>query len=346
MPHHDSAVQTVSVIVPCRNEIRHIRKFLETLSAQVLGPDLDCEFIVADGMSTDGTRQILEEWKPRFRALEILDNPRQTVSCGLNAAIRQARGEIILRMDVHSEYAPDYIQQCVLALKRTGADNVGGPALAVGEAYVQRAISVAYRSSFGCGGARFHDAGYEGYVDTVTYGCWWKSTLLQLGLFDESFVRNQDDELNLRLTRRGGKIWQTPAIRSWYRPRASLGALARQYGQYGYWKVRVMKKHRIPASWRHLVPGAFVAALIVFGLAAPWLRFGAEMFLTVAAVYACANLAATALACRGAENWPLFAVMPFVFATYHLSYGFGFLRGLWDSARGRNPGESFTALVR
>jgi glycosyltransferase involved in cell wall biosynthesis len=339
-------MQMVSVIVPCRNEIRHIQAFLDSLLAQQLGEGLDCEFLIADGMSTDGTRSLLADWQTRFKAFAILDNHAQTVSAGLNAAISQARGEIVLRMDVHTEYAPDYILQCVVTLRETGADNVGGPALALGDTYVQRAICLAYRSPFGCGGARFHDPNYEGAVDTVTYGCWYKSTLEKLGLFDETFVRNQDDELNLRLIRQGGRIWQTPRIRSWYRPRASLRGLSRQYSQYGYWKVRVMRKHRIPASWRHCVPGAFVAALLVFGISAPFALPSLWVLRILVASYLVATLAASAAACRKMENISLLPVMPLVFAAYHLSYGFGFLRGLWDAAISRSPSDAFTALVR
>lgn len=339
-------MQMVSVIVPCRNEIRHIRAFLESLLAQEPGPGLQCEFLIADGMSTDGTRAVLAEWHERFKKFSLLDNQAQTVSAGLNAAILQARGEIIIRMDVHSEYAPDYIRQCVLALGETGADNVGGPALALGTTYMQRAICVAYRSPFGCGGARFHDPDFEGEVDTVTYGCWRKSTLEKLGLFDEALVRNQDDELNLRIVRRGGRIWQTPRIRSWYRPRASLAALARQYSQYGYWKVQVMKKHRVPASWRHLIPGLFCATLAGLGVAAPFSWLSAVALAAVLGAYAFASTISSLWACRKSQDVLLLPVMPVVFAAYHLSYGAGFLRGLWDAAKGKAPAETFTALVR
>jgi succinoglycan biosynthesis protein ExoA len=159
---------------------------------------------------------------------------------------------------------------------------VGGPGLAEGDSYIQRAISVAYRSPFGFGGARLHDPTYEGDADAVTNGCWWKSTLERLGLFDEFFVRNQDDELNLRLVLQGGKIWQTPRIRSWYHPRSSLMALVFQYAQSGYWEVQVMKKHRMPAAWRHLVPGVFVAILLVFGLTALFARVSERIFLVIA----------------------------------------------------------------
>jgi len=342
----EKGMETVSVIVPCRNEVRHIVPFLESLLAQQTGAGIDCEFLIADGMSDDGTREVLAQWQPRFRSLEILDNRAQTVSGGLNAAIRRARGEIIIRMDVHSEYAPDYIQQCVAALKRTGADNVGGPALARGASYTQKAICVAYRSRFGCGGARFHDPNYEGYVDTVTYGCWKRSTLERLGGFDEELVRNQDDELNLRIVRSGGKIWQTPLIRSWYSPRSSLNALARQYGQYGYWKVRVMQKHRIPASWRHLAPGAFAAMLLILAVGSLFSSLSAWILIAMLSVYLLASAAAALVACREPGNFVLLPIMPLVFATYHFSYGAGFLRGLCDLTMRRKPARAFTALVR
>src|SRR5262249_47627952 len=150
--------------------------------------------------------------------------------------------------------ASDYCRRCLEALRLTGADNVGGAARTKASGLRARAIAAAYHSRFSTGGAKFHDERYEGYVDTVTYGCWHKSTLERLGLFDETLARNQDDELNLRLVRAGGKIWQSAAVVSWYRPRSSISALCRQYFQYGFWKVAVIRKHVLPASWRHLAP--------------------------------------------------------------------------------------------
>ena len=173
-------MRMISVIVPCRNEIRHIRKFLESLFAQELVPDLKCEFLIADGMSNDGTREVFYEWQERLKGLVVFDNKGQTVSSGLNVAIRRAHGEIMIRMDVHAQYAHDYIRQCVMALDETQADNVGGPALTRGVTYIQRAICLAYHSRFGCGGAHFHDPTYEGYVDTITYGCWRSGFCCQL----------------------------------------------------------------------------------------------------------------------------------------------------------------------
>src|SRR5262249_19053843 len=142
--------------------------------------------------------------------VRLIKNSGRIVSTGLNAAIRAARGEIIIRMDAHTEYAQDYVTNCVRVLRETGAQNVGGPWRAEGRTYLQRAIALAFNSPFSSGGARSHSVEYEGTVDTVYLGCWWKANLLDLGGFDEALVRNQDDELNLRLTRSGGKVYQTP----------------------------------------------------------------------------------------------------------------------------------------
>jgi glycosyltransferase involved in cell wall biosynthesis len=287
-------------------------------------------------MSRDGTRQAIEEYGGREPRLRVVDNPGRIVSTGLNAAIRAARGEFILRMDAHTRYAPSYTRRCLAELERTGADNVGGPARTRAEGTGARAVAAAYHSKFSTGGARFHDADYEGWVDTVTYGCWRKSTLLQLGLFDETLVRNQDDELNLRLVRSGGKIWQSPDITSWYSPRSRISDLFRQYFQYGFWKVAVIRKHRIPGSWRHLVPVAFVlgnalllAAIMLAAVAGAGdlLRYAGNLWLAGAAVYGAASLAASVLAAKR-HGWATLPYLPVVFAAYHVSYGLGFVAGL------------------
>jgi glycosyltransferase involved in cell wall biosynthesis len=336
----------VSVISPCRNERNHISRFLDSLLLQQFPDGVECEFLIADGMSNDGTREILAQYKPRFHQLLIVDNVHRHVSTGLNQAIQMASGDVIIRMDVHTEYAPDYIRECLVALEATGADNVGGPAVTKSEGFMQRAISLAYVSPFGCGGAQFHDPYYEGWVDTVTYGCWRKETLFRLGLFDEQFVRNQDDELNLRIRRSGGRIWQTPRIRSWYKPRESLSALFRQYFQYGYWKVRVLRKHKIPASGRHLVPGLFVGTVLLLSALAPFNSLATRLWLAEVGVYLAASAAASLHACAKTGHWTQLPVLPFVFAAYHVSYGLGFLRGLVDVSFGRSPSRSVSALSR
>ena len=338
-------IPQVSVILPCRNEARHIRQCIQSLLAQQPVPG-GVEFILADGMSDDGTRVILQEIAREQQVLRVVDNPGRTTPCGLNAALAQARGEIIIRMDAHTEYAPNYIQECVAVLQGTGADNVGGPWVARGQTSLSQAIAAAFQCPWVIGGARGHSLTYEGEVDTVYLGCWRKQAFDRFGRFDEEFVRNQDDELSLRITKGGGRIWQSPRIRSWYQPRGSLSALFRQYMQYGYWKVRVIQKHRLPASLRHLVPAAFLSALVVLGLAAFIWRPAGWLWLLVVAAYLTLNLAAS-VASAASGGFRLLPMLPAVVATYHFGYGYGFLRGIWDFCIWRKGvRREFTALTR
>jgi succinoglycan biosynthesis protein ExoA len=354
---HPTENVQVSVIVACRNEHKTIHNLLDSICRQSLG-GAKIEVLIADGMSDDGTRQILELYRRIVLPLRVIDNPDKITSAGLNAAIRAARGEVIIRMDAHSEYAPDYIRRCLEVLNETHADNVGGPALTRADGYWGRAIAFAYHSRFACGGAKFHDAEYEGYVDTVPYGCWRKSTLERIGIFDENLSRNQDDELNLRIISSGGKIWQSPKIVSWYRPRSRLTALFRQYFQYGFWKVSVIRKHGKPASWRHLIPGTclLIGVVLLLGTAAATLSGAAwwkSAFITASGGLAGLYLAistATAFVIANRNGWYFLPVLPIVFATYHLSYGLGFLLGLtYRPVKGDRPSrmrQVLTAMTR
>jgi len=315
----------VTVILPIRNEARYIARCLESVVNQDY-PRERVEILVVDGMSEDGTRDILAQFADRDLRVRLIDNPQRIVPTALNRGIRAARGEIVIRVDGHAVIAPDYVRRCVEALGATKADNVGGPMNAVGKTVVAQAIALASSSRFGVGSALFHYTDKPGWVDTVYMGAYRRQVFDRIGLFDEELVRNQDDEFNYRLIRAGGKIWLDPAIRSDYFSRASLRALWKQYFEYGFWKVRVIQKHGRPASWRHLVPAAFVLALaasaalgIVSGLPI--------LFLVVVASYAAASLAASLWLAvrRGLRCLPL---LPFAFATMHLAYGVGFIGGL------------------
>jgi glycosyltransferase involved in cell wall biosynthesis len=333
----------VSVVVPCRNEARDISAFVETMLDQEV-PEGGFELIIADGCSSDGTSEILQRLSSKNPRIRIIENQARVVSTGLNLAIAAARGTVVIRADVHTDYARDYLRQCVAVLTETGADCVGGPWRAVGSDTMSEAIAAVFQSRFGSGGARGHDITYEGPVDTVYLGCWTRETLIRIGAFDTELVRNQDDELSLRLVRNGGRIWQSPRIRSSYHPRRSLAHLFRQYTQYGYWKVRVIQKHGTPASWRHLVPPLFVFALLMLGLAStvsPSARRGAALML---ALYGAGTLAASIGAARTLRprTWIL---LPIVFATFHVGYGWGFLRGLIDFVVLRRSGAASMSLL-
>jgi glycosyltransferase involved in cell wall biosynthesis len=336
---------TVSLIIPCRNEKDYIEPCIRSLLVQDI-PAGSFEIIVADGLSNDGTRDILVRLATECACLRLVENPGRIVATGLNTAIRVARGKIIVRIDVHTHYAPDYVSQCLAVLHETGADNVGGPWVARGTGYLGRAVAAAFQSPFAVGGARGHNPHHNGPVDTVYLGCWRREVFERIGFFDEELVRNQDDEFNLRLSRAGGLIWQSPRIKSWYQPRASLRALWRQYAQYGYWKVRVIQKHGWPASVRHLVPAAFVLSMLTLPLVAlvwpgAWWLWGA-----LGGLYGACNLAASVATARRSDL-TLGLVLPAVFACYHLGYGYGFLRGIGDFVLLRHtPAGAMSTLTR
>jgi glycosyltransferase involved in cell wall biosynthesis len=341
----NSPSPAVSLIIPCRNEKSYIETCLRSLLAQEV-PSGDFEVIVADGMSTDGTRDLLKRLSAEEPRLRLIDNPRQITPCGMNAGVKAARGRYIAIMGAHNRYAPDYVCRSVEALKETGADNVGGAMECEAVSYTQRAIAAAYHSPFSAGGARWHNPAYEGPADTVFGGVYCREVFDRIGFFDEELVRNQDDEFNLRLTRAGGKIWQSPRIRSWYHPRNSLIALFRQYTQYGYWKVRVIQKHKLPASVRHLVPGLFVFTLLVLPLVGLWWPLAAWGWLGLLGTYVVSNLTASVLTAARSE-WILFPLLPVVFACYHFAYGYGFLRGIWDFVLWRRgPNTTYSDITR
>ncbi len=361
-----AAAPLVSVILICRCEAPHIRAALGSILDQE-PPQGEFEIVVADGMSDDGTREALAEIASSNPRVRVIDNPAQLTSAGLNAAIRAAAGEILVRMDAHTQYAPDYLRQCVSVLQSTGADNVGGPWIARAESYVGEAIAAAFQSRFAVGGARSHRPQYEGEVDTVYLGCWRKDVFQRFGGFDETLARNQDDEHNLRIIRGGGRIWQSSKIRSRYYSRTSLKTLFKQYVQYGYWKVRVIRKHGKPASLRHLVPGVFVLTLLLLCLVCglcflasalwrPTTWVGSlssrllppvlAVLMTVVCLYVLTLLVASVQTARRTK-WKLLPALPLVFCSYHFGYGFGFLRGVLDFAvLKRKAPASMSGLTR
>ncbi|MBU4444536.1 MAG: glycosyltransferase family 2 protein [Candidatus Marinimicrobia bacterium] len=338
--------KSVSVIIPCRNEESHIGNCLDTIISQEYPKEL-LEVIVVDGMSDDRTREILKIYMHSYPYIKLLDNLRKIVPSALNVGIKYSKSEVIVIMGAHTEYARDYISKCIEVLEQTGADNVGGAARTKAKGYIQNAVSIAFKTSFGVGGAKSHYEENEGYVDTVTYGCYHRKVFDKIGLFDEELVRNQDDEFNLRLTRSGGKIWQSPKIKSWYYPRASIIALFKQYMQYGYWKVRVIQKHKIPAAIRHIVPGTFVGLITILIVFSPFSQLSLKILGGLLTFYLAASVAASFLSCKGPTKWKYIPVMPIIYFAYHFGYGYGFLRGVLDFAiLKKQANETFTKLTR
>lgn len=338
---------TASVIVPCRNEREHIEEFFQDLHRQRMPEGYNLEIIVADGASDDDTWEALCAAAKRWPALRVMANPRRIVSTGLNMAIRAAAGAVIVRMDVHTRYSADYIARSIAVLSETGADCVGGPWRPRGTNYVSAAIAAVFDSWLVSGGARAHSRTYEGPVDTVYLGCWRREVFDRFGFFDETLVRSQDNELNYRICKAGGTVWQSPRIRSWYEPRSSIRQLFRQYVQYGYWKAHVLRKHGRPASVRQLAPPGFVAFLAVLAAAAVLSPIAALVLKVVMGCYGLACVSAALFACRRLKHWRYLPIAPVVVATHHLGFGYGFLRGLIDLfVLHRSPAPSFCSLTR
>ncbi len=344
-----NGLSIVSVIVPCRNEHGHVAAFAASALAQRLPAGWQLEVIVADGGSEDGTVEVLSRLAAADTRLQVVANPQRIVSTGLNRALAEACGEIIVRMDVHTTYAPDYVAECIAALARTGADNVGGPGRAevdAGAGATQEAVVAAFQSPLVAGGALSRRLDHEGLVDTVYLGAWPRATFDRYGPFDEALVRNQDDEHNLRIVRGGGRVWQSARIRSAYRPRASLGRVFRQYLQYGYWKPFVMKKHGQPAALRHLVPALFVVAIAIASFVSivvpnAWVVAGLGI------AYLCIVVTMTAGVARAARPSASALIrVPAVIVCSHVAYGIGSLAGWFDVARGGRARARFSTLTR
>ena len=331
----------VSLILPIRNEAKHIRGCLESIAQQDF-PHEQMEIIIADGLSTDNTKEVVETFKPSGIPLIWLDNPDKIVPTGLNLAIRQARGDVIIRVDGHTTLASDYVQQCVLALQCSGAENVGGRMNPVGQNSFGKAVALATISPFGVGGARFHYSTQEEWVDTVYLGAWPKEVFQKVGLFDEELVRDQDDEFNYRLREAGGKILLSPRINSWYSVRSQPKNLWKQYLQYGFWKVRVFQKHPRQMRWSQFIPPIFVLAVLISLLIAILFSWGWKVLLALAGLYLLAALIATLLT-AARKGWLEVCLLPFTFAILHVSYGSGFLWGLikfrkrWGDKVGKVP---------
>ena len=265
------ALPRVSLLVAMRNEQRHIEHCLESILAQDYPPEL-IETLVYDGRSTDASREIAERLIAGRPGWLVADNPGLVQSHGWNLGIERASGDIVGIVSAHAELAPDYVRQAVETLGRTGADLVGGPVHAHGVTYVGAAVAAATSSPFGVGNARAHYTDHEEEVDTVFQGLCLKEMYERIGSFDVEMVRNQDDELSYRLREHGGRIVCNPAIRSVYYNRGTVRTLARQYFNYGFWKVRVMQKLPRQMQGRQFVPASFVVALAGSAALAPLLH--------------------------------------------------------------------------
>jgi len=320
----------VSIIIPCFNEEKYISGILDDILKQDYRKE-SLEVLVVDGMSSDGTQEIIRQYQKRYPFIRLEVNERQFVPFALNLGIHKSNGEVIAIMGSHAQYPPDYISSLVHALFELNADNVGGVCVATPAETTPRAraIAGALSSPFGMGNAMFRIGSRKRMkVDTVTFGCYRRSVFDKIGLFDEELLRNQDDELNGRLLKNGGVIYLIPEVRIAYYPRATLKGIQRMFYQYGLFKPLVALKLGRPATLRQLVPPLFVLFLMSF-LAGSFIHpFIRAVFLLVTGLYILTNFLVTLRICLRDHSVIQSLYLPWLFLLIHLSYGWGYLVGI------------------
>ena len=322
------SIPLVSVIVPCRNERSYIVACLESIRLNDY-PSERIQVLVVDGRSDDGTRKLLAEYTGKWPNVRCLDNPGLTAPAALNIGIQHADGDVIMRMDAHCHYPRDYIRVLVGWLERSGADNVGGAwrTLPGADTPIARAIAAALSHPFGVGNAHFRlGITSAKWVDTVPFGCYRRTVFERIGLFDEELIRNQDDELNQRLLRSGGRILLVPDATIDYFARDSIGKLARMYYQYGYFKPLAARKVGRVGTMRQLVPATFALSLIVILFLSLWKSAWALVFIGLILVYLAA-VVVSSITTLSANGLRVAALTATAFPVIHFSYAFGSLRG-------------------
>jgi succinoglycan biosynthesis protein ExoA len=325
---------SVSIIIPCFNEQTTIGKLLEAIFAQTF-PRQDLEVVVADGMSTDGTRAVITTFAASHPELHIaiVENPKRNIPAGLNCALKEAKGEIIVRLDAHSMPYPDYVERCVADLENGLGDNVGGvwEILPGAQSWVAQSIAVAAAHPLGVGDALYRHTTKPALVDTVPFGAFKRELLALVGFFDETLLTNEDYEFNVRIHKTGGKVWLDPTIRSVYIARGSLPGLAKQYFRYGFWKWRMLQRYPGTLRWRQALPPIFVLSLlglIILGIFLMVFRvlLAAEIILYFFIMFTAGILAVFK---RGKPS--LAVGLPLAIFTMHILWGAGFL---WSIIRG------------
>jgi glycosyltransferase involved in cell wall biosynthesis len=314
---HPADSPPVSIILTVLNEEAHLREAISAaLNSDYSG---ELEVIIAVGPSNDSTWAIAQDIAESDSRVRVIENPTGKTPAGLNAALRNSKHEIVVRIDGHSEIEKNYITTAVQTLQETGAVNVGGVMAAEGVTTFEKSVARAMRSPIGVGGAKFHTGGKAGKTDTVYLGVFKRAALDAVGGYDENFIRAQDWEMNFRLREKGGLIWFNPELKVTYRPRNSIRKLAKQYFEYGRWRRMVIRTHKGTANYRYLAPpvnllGNLISLLLAV-LVSPW-------FLIPPAGYL---VAITLSGLIMGKSWGERIRLPIVLITMHFSWGFGFI---------------------
>ncbi|MFM6475065.1 MAG: glycosyltransferase family 2 protein, partial [Dolichospermum sp.] len=251
---------TLTVAIPAYNEAENIerivREFLSTAYPNLI------EVFVADGGSTDGTQDIVKNLALEDARVKLLHNPLKVQSAGLNLIIKECTGDIFLRADAHSDYAPDYIEKCVEKLLSSQSLNVGGAQRFVAKTPFQAGVALSSKSILGSGGAKYRDPNYNDYADTVYLGCFWKKALQEVSGYSTEATSNEDAEINQKLLQKNkNAIYISSEIRVWYYPRKTFKSLYIQYFKYGRGRYLTSIKHSVKSQIRGIVPFLVISTI-------------------------------------------------------------------------------------
>ncbi|MBN2569749.1 MAG: glycosyltransferase family 2 protein [Deltaproteobacteria bacterium] len=329
----------ISIVIPSRNERNYIGACLDSVLNQGYGDDR-LDVIVVDGMSEDGTREIVREYLKKYSFIRMLDNYKRVTPAALNVGVKNARGEYILILGSHSELGDGVLRIIADKYRDKKADCIGGliKTLPGDSTVVANAIALALSHPFGVGRSYFRiGMRQERYVNTVPYGCYRKGVFEKIGMFDEDLVRNQDDEFNLRLFNRGGKLLLVPQIISKYYARGSLKKLWMMFYQYGYFKPLVAKKVGIRRTWRQMIPAFFVIGLFASVLSFVYDPLTWKYIVGYVGTYMVVNIYVSSQSARK-KGWKILPILPIVFLVLHLGYGMGYLKGIFDFTLSKQNG--------
>ena len=319
----------VSLVVPCRNERDRIQACLDSLRVSEY-PAGRLEILVIDGMSDDGTRDLLGACVRADPSIRVFDNPRRITPSALNIGVANARGSVLMLVGAHAEFPATYVRDLVTWLEWSGAEGVGGRCETVpgDDTTMACAIALALAHPFGVGDSWFRIGTDEPrWVDTVPFGCYRRDLFSRIGGFDEDLVRNQDEEFNYRVLRRGGRLLLVPHVVSRYYARTRLPVVARMFYQYGLFKPLVIRKVGRVMTLRQLAPATFASVLAMAAVLAPWLPGRAALMVGLVSVYTTVAMIASVPGGRRYGVRCLLAML-LVFPAIHVSYGLGFLAGL------------------
>ncbi len=308
----------LSIICPTYNEINFIDELTESLC---ISDGIEKEILFADGGSTDGTRERIEEWKKKYPFIKMIDNPDRYATPGFNRAYKASVGRYIAFIGAHAIYPKDYFSTALSYLRADECDVVGGPLQQEGKTAMGKAIALVMSSKIGVGDSEFRTVKKKMYVDSVAFAVYKREVFEEAGLLDESLPVNQDDEFHYRINKMNFRILMVPEMKAVYFVRDSLKKLFSQYYKYGLYKPLVLRKVRGSVRLRHLIPAAFVLYLLSFlaGFITPlW-------FIPLICYFALISIAIFKFEANIQTKLYCYPVFPIL----HLSYGTGFLLGLF-----------------